>query len=506
MRKFVVFFLIVYLITSCNVCVNEDTQDFIETPIIKEETVTKTLTGTLGKTLYLVKMNPTSKMVPAAASGYVYSNENLDILNDNDFTYENESRFVRKDNSIALELYSKQVNSSRSVRSFNEVEYNVNDERKFWIMKKEALLIQNIEWEEIPVKLRAKGEFCYIWVPDEYWGEHYNSVSEEIVTKLKEKFDSIYPRVTNVFGYPDSVENLRIHILIFDIYSDSKSGQVFGYFMPKDYGSYEEIYRSNECCMFYLDAFLTRKLPNMAYSTLAHEFQHMINYYNKTLRASNTTEGTQTWFTEMLSMLCEDMLQTFLGIKEEDSPIARMEYFNSGYYSHGITEWQNNQISYAYTYAFGAYLVRNFGGIKLLEAIAKNKQTNKSAIEKALKELGYDETFDSVFLKFSQALIYEDSNKLTFNKNITEKLNGYEYAFNAFNIWEKKNGTYTKLGFIKVSNYGPICFSVSDTKSIRPYGFTIHTQDSWQKITTDTLTINLIRQEDSSIDYQFILK
>ena len=122
MRKFVVFFLIVYLVTSCNVCVNEDTQDFIETPIIKEETVTKTLTGTLGKTLYLVKMNPTSKMVPAAASGYVYSNENLDILNDNDFTYENESRFVRKDNPIALEFYSKQVNSSRSVRSFNEVE------------------------------------------------------------------------------------------------------------------------------------------------------------------------------------------------------------------------------------------------------------------------------------------------------------------------------------------------------------------------------------------------
>ena len=504
MRKFVVFFLIVYLITSCNVCVNEDTQDFIETPIIKEETVTKTLTGTLGKTLYLVKMNPTSKMVPAAASGYVYSNENLDILNDNDFIYENESRFVRKDNPIALEFYSKQVNSSRSMRSFNEVEYNVNDERKFWIMKKEAWLIQNIEWEEIPAKLRAKGEFCYIWVPDEYWGEHCNSVSEEIVTKLKEKFDSIYPRVTNVFGYPDSVENLKIHILIFDIYSDSENGQVFGYFMPKDYGIYEETYRSNECCMFYLDAFLTRKLPNMAYSTLAHEFQHMINYYNKTLRASNT-EGTQTWFTEMMSMLCEDMLQTFLGIDDNDSPILRMKDFNSGYYTHGITEWQNNtSYSYACVYAFGAYLVRNFGGIKLLEAIAKNKQTNKSAIEKALKELGkelgYDETFDSVFLKFSQALIYEDSDKLTLNKEITETFGDYEYRFKAFNIWDVSY----RQGFKKI--YGPYCFNPSERLQLRPYGFTIHTQDSWQKITTDTLTINLIRPEGSGIDYQFILK
>ena len=105
--------------------------------------------------------------------------------------------------------------------------------------------------------------------------------------------------------------------------------------------------------MFYLDAFLTNKMSEMAYSTLAHEFQHMINHYNKTLLAYNT-ESTQTWFTEMLSMLCEDMLQSYLGISDNNSPINRMQNFNTEYYQHGITEWQNTQTSYANIYAFGA--------------------------------------------------------------------------------------------------------------------------------------------------------
>ena len=95
-----------------------------------------------------------------------------------------------------------------------------------------------------------------------------------------------------------------------------------------------------------------------------------------------------------------------------------------------------------------------------------------------------------------------------YSRTNLHKAYGYENHYDSYYMitLTGKNGTYTKLGFIKVSNYGPICFSVSDTKSIRPYGFTIHTQDSWQKITTDTLTINLIRPEGSSIDYQFILK
>ena len=499
MRKLFIFILTI-LFVSCSVpCINEDIflnkKNIDTTDSVETETFTQTLENTRGKSLYLVKMNPTSKMVSAINSGYVHSNEIPDIYENQ--IYKNTSDFTVNDNSRFLNFYS--TNISRSFRAIDTTQYEIGDTRDFWIMANDdAIKLENIEWQQLDVVLRAKGEHCYIWVPDNYWGNGTNAVSQSIVTNLQEKFDSMYPRITNVFGYPDNDKN-RIHILIFDIFSDSKSRQVFGYFMPKDYGLYEETLRSNECCMFYLDAFLTRKLPNMAYSTLAHEFQHMINYYNKTL-FGDKTESTQTWFTEMMSMLCEDMLQTFLGINDNDSPISRMENFNLEYYKHGITEWQNNtSYSYACVYAFGAYLVRNFGGIRLLEAIAKNRQTNKNAIENGLKELGYNETFDSVFLKFSQALIYEDSVNLTFNKEVKEILNGYEYTFKAFNIWKKANGDFPIL-------YGPVCFSPAKKHELRPYGFTIHTQNSWQNITTDTFTLTLSIPKDTKIKYQLILK
>ena len=489
MKRFLLFTIIVYLVTSC--CINDD---YIQLNndnknVRTEKNFSETITGTLGKTLYLVKMNPTSKVISANNSGYVYSNE---LLNNKE-----ESEFYRKDNSFALTFYPKEQSRSANTRSLDTKEYNLNETKEFWIMEKEAFLAENIVWNKLSATLRAKGEHCYIWVANDNWIDGENSVNPLIVTNLKEKFDSVYPRITNVFGFPDNDKN-RIHILIFDI-PDHQNGQVFGYFMPKDYGPYEETYHSNECCMFYLDAYLTKDKLEMAYSTLAHEFQHMINHYNKTLLAYNT-ESTQTWFTEMLSMLCEDMLQSYLGISDSNSPINRMQDFNTEYYQHGITEWQDNQNSYANIYAFGAYLIRNFGGIKLLSAIGKNKKTNKDSITQALQTLGYDETFDSVFLKFSQALIYEDSNKLTLNKEITETLDGYEYTFKAFNIW---NISY-RQGFKR--NYGPYCFSPSQKVQLRPYGFTIHTQNSWKNIATDTFTVELIKNEDDNIKYMFILK
>lgn len=491
MKRFLLFTIIVYLVTSC--CINDD---YIQLNndnknVRTEKNFSETITGTLGKTLYLVKMNPTSKVISANNSGYVYSNE---LLNNKE-----ESEFYRKDNSFALTFYPKEQSRSANTRSLDTKEYNLNETKEFWIMENDTLLAENIIWNKLSATLRAKGDHCYIWVPDNYWGNGTNAVSQSIVTNLQEKFDSMYPRITNVFGYPDSIKNTRIHILIFDLFSDNRTGNIFGYFMSKDYSPYDETYHSNECCMFYLDAYLTKDKLEMAYSTLAHEFQHMINHYNKTLLAYST-ESTQTWFTEMLSMLCEDMLQNYLGISDENSPISRMQSFNTGYYQHGITEWQNSQNSYANIYAFGAYLIRNFGGIKLLSAIGKNKKNNKDSITQALQTLGYDETFDSVFLKFSQALIYEDSNKLTLNKEITETLDGYEYTFKAFNIWDISY----RQGFKR--NYGPYCFSPSQKVQLRPYGFTIHTQNSWKNIATDTFTVELIKNENDNIKYMFILK
>lgn len=501
MKKNFILITTLILMISCCIDANKD----IDNEDNNTETFTQTITNTLGKTLYLVKMNPTVKNISAEKSGYVNLESNVFIDSNENYTLQNSTEFIRRDNPLALTFYPKNASASARVRAFNSVEYDIGDEKPFWIMTNDASYISDIVWGEIYATLRAKGDFCYIWVPDKYWENGNNSISEIRVKELAKKFNSIYPRVTNVFGYPYSSKS-PIHILILDINPNRTSSTTtvtFGYFMPKDYSEYDETYRSNECCMFYLDAALTEEKPEAAYSTLAHEFQHMINYYNKIFCTSANNEESYTWFTEMLSMLCEDMMQTFLGISDNESPIARLQEFNCKYFNQGITEWQGNTLSYACVYAFGAYLVRNFGGVKLLSAIGKNELINRESITAALKELGYDETFNSVFLKFSEALIYEDSNKLTFNKSITEELNGYEYTFKAFNIWETRNYSYY---YDPYYYYGPYYFSPAKSLSVRPYGFTIHTQESWKNIRTDTLTVKITKPKNSNIEYRFILK
>ena len=86
------------------------------------------------------------------------------------------------------------------------------------------------------------------------------------------------------------------------------------------------------------------------------------------------------------------------------------------------------------------------------------------------------------------------------NKKITETLGGYEYTFKAFNIWDISY----RQGFRKI--YGPYCFSPSERVQLRPYGFTIHTQNSWQNITTDTFTVELTKNDNEDVKYMFILK
>ena len=89
----------------------------------------------------------------------------------------------------------------------------------------------------------------------------------------------------------------------------------------------------------------------------------------------NDIRTCATWFTEMLAMTTEDMFQKNLDILDQDSPKNRLPYFGLGYY-YGFRSWDDTKIDplmmYANTYAFGAFLARNFGGVDLIKNIAQN--------------------------------------------------------------------------------------------------------------------------------------
>lgn len=377
----------------------------------------------------------------------------------------------------------------------------------------ETVTINSVQYTKRSATLRAAGKYCYIWVVDGYYSTDSGAVSGAEVTKsqvstLREKFDGMYPLIREIFGKEaevmvdgnsivpiDKVSDTgsKVNIVVYDIngdYASSQQGGVFGYFWAKDYytpktatsSATDVIKLSNSGKYFYIDSYFTQNskwAPSM-YSTLAHEFQHMINFGVKTLtpaayNGNNNPPSSATWYTEMMSMLCEDMMQQYLGCDNTASPKSRLSQFCTYYTSSGITEWNNNAqlASYAVAYTFGAYLARNYGGAELIQKAAQNGSVDKDSITEALKAMGYDETFDSAYIKFAQALVLNNTDKqntVTLNKDAkTYQFSGYTYPMTAINLW-----SYNTVNNAKVS--GPVLYSAKKDGqlAVRPYGFTLH--------------------------------
>ncbi|MCX6170497.1 MAG: T9SS type A sorting domain-containing protein [Ignavibacteriales bacterium] len=172
----------------------------------------------------------------------------------------------------------------------------------------------------IPTTCRAAsvGSNCYIFVADSVWGTR---VTQTAVDQIRIAFDSqnavpnsnkgIFQTDKETYGDPPDVDHdTKIIILIFDIldsYSVTHTGgYTVGYFHPINEYSKLQYSNSNEAEMFFLDA-NPLDISNSSglitgLSTLAHEFQHMIQYnYHGMLTAAQQ----ETFFDEGCSLVAE---------------------------------------------------------------------------------------------------------------------------------------------------------------------------------------------------------
>lgn len=118
--------------------------------------------------------------------------------------------------------------------------------------------------------------------------------------------------------------------------------------------------------------------PNDIVATLAHEFQHMVHFYQKALL--NGTSEAAPWINEMASMAVEDLVADQMGFRgprgleggdytsgTETALIfdGRLPLFNGTHELVPLQAWGDGidaLPSYANAYAFGAWLTRNYGG------------------------------------------------------------------------------------------------------------------------------------------------
>jgi hypothetical protein len=313
--------------------------------------------------------------------------------------------------------------------------------------------------------------------------------------------------------------------VVYDIDGDYTAAQIsgtLGFFWSKDeyaqstldeyYGA--DNYKSNRAEMFYIDAYFSDYSASMMTSTLVHEYQHMINFNVKTKRLR---KPYSTWYDEMLSMLAEDVIDPLVGIDISNvaHPVKdKIRYFLDAYYRSGPTEWHTdtvawNFLSYANVYGFGAYLVRNFGGIQFLKEMSANDFVDEESVSMALASCYDGKTGVTNFLqalsRYGEALVYNNTSgdTLSFNKTSTGTISGRSYTFHGFDIFTMPSYDWSTR---KLSGtIGSSTLPASVAVGMPPNSVLIFQEPEWKNKTGD-LRITLTKPANPDVDFYLMEK
>ncbi len=379
----------------------------------------------------------------------------------------------------------------------------------------------------------------YIWV-DSSEIDSYPIVS---IPFLKDKFSDIYPDMVHLYGepwgnhtYPNLIDGTRedIHILLMDIAHDENvnsntTGSIYGYFTSWDLQKQTLYDDTSRSLNLVIDSFVffNRTLDQNqeirpwsennrdtidGVSTLIHEFQHMINLYQKGIllhnQSSTTTEDI--FVDEMLAMIAEDLLaEKYLTIVTNGETgfippdFARIPSFNSGWMNSGSFFWETNGIgslqSYSNAYALGAYLIRNYSGF-----VSKYIKSNLLGIEgiiAAINEVETDSSYTKKDLLHNFGLAVLNSNNkntvspIRFNDNVL--INYMEYEIAPFNL-------FSSLHYNPV--FTPYTFDYHNTLSTSEDNFLAESNiyiNLGELSNTDIVEIEFY-EPDSNIEYSIV--
>ena len=340
-----------------------------------------------------------------------------------------------------------------------------------------------------------------IWVSDDSFDSGLGCsksrcVTQAMVDALADQFlkagsdNDIYDWVTNIYGeewgsdaqakYGNFIAaNDEITILLTDIDNDdSDNGGTIGYFYPKDNFIRSDVNGSNERIMFYADAVMFANTDNNGfwqkemYSTLAHEFQHMIHFYQKYVLLDANDD---TWVNEMLSEATEDLIATKIqhigprGVDPTDGSAGmsgntkgRYPEFNSISLERSLSNWVGDTASYSEVSSFGTFVLRNYNGAKILHDIVYNNLEHEDAVMDAVHKTpqGSEKTFADLLREWGVAIILSDDDNL---QNLPTYNTG-DFTYDTYN-----NSTY-KLGSINFFNYDPQPILQTSVGTVAPQG------------------------------------
>jgi len=467
-----------------------------------------TLTGLKRNDIYLVKVNTSGYVVRAANTGGP-SASSPKAASVNVLSEPNGAQFPRMGHPMADEFNANPPPIEREAPRLSRAVFVppvVDNTRMFWVES----YYNSRTFVQKQATLRATGQYGNIWVMDENYGTGGdNKITTSQAQALANKFDLIYPIETNLLGYEygggpggngGKDGDPKIQILVYDIL-DGDVSSLLGYFSSWDFyeqsnlDSWGRNLKTNLAEIFYLNARPINNAPDFMYSTLVHEFQHMINFNEKYVKRGKNSEA---WYNEMLSMMAEDVISPLIGVSPTNwgHPRRWIDQFLSSYNQVGITEWNGNE-SYAKGYAFGAYLLRNYGGASLLKEMLANYSANIDSVSAALKKVaGID--FKEALRRYGEAMVFSGNNMpadvMSFDKTVAKTIGRYTYTATKFDIWKDFGSTKPRI------------FGLTEQLEMRPYSLTVHQDAAAWKNQTGDVNIALQRPNDTKVEFYLMVK
>ncbi len=317
---------------------------------------------------------------------------------------------------------------------------NPNSKHRFWVSNlNPGMFGQN--YCEVGTKEPYEGNYVNVYMD-------YNKHDPDVVRKVAEEFDLMYPTITAKFGNPVMSDKnsyngkpQKVTVLLFDIKDGYDAtlnpSYVGGYFYSVDYLTQESLTssgyedKSNEQAIMYIDIHPQDVTKDDVYSTVAHEFQHMLNFCENILDGGNnqaTLEalidgGVPTWIDEGFSMSAERIwAEEIKNLPDEKKwPIYdRITYFNSPeYFVEGnplikwIREEQGYDVlsNYSTSFIFMQYLVAHHSQKSgIFKIMTDQKENDIRMIDPIIASLDFSsQGFDDLFEKWIIANVINNS-------------------------------------------------------------------------------------------------
>ncbi|PKL24471.1 MAG: peptidase M30 [Spirochaetae bacterium HGW-Spirochaetae-3] len=369
---------------------------------------------------------------------------------------------------------------------------------------------------DTPIGVAADGtpRRLIVWVEDDSWSYDPSNpkqylVTQEMVNWLAGKFlasgadNDVYDWLTAILGpewgatpYSNLIDfDGDIHIVLADIEDDDEpNGGIVGYFWSLN--NFTNAYLagtpyanlSNERIMFVLDSVMFANPVGggddavwstaddwalEVYSTLAHEFQHMISFYQRSI--VRDSDGADVWIDELCSMLAEDLLAERMGVPgprgvdpsdgsagPSDNTEGRMPLFNRySYFPLAVTS-SYDVYDYSTTYAFGAWLARNYGGASLLRSLVHTSASDESIVETAASAGGAQPgDLDSLIARWAASVLYSDREDMPsgyrYNSGgwFSSTLDGNSYRLGSIDAFRYRRYGTAELGPFVFTANGP---------------------------------------------------